>query len=84
MDTQQTQAKGTGHAIPSESVLRISYPVHLRLLVSFAGAGMHRAWLGILGPKDPRAPVAADHPLESETVRVDHQERVVKKFCLGN
>jgi len=25
----------------------------------------------------------ADHPLESETVRADHQERAVKKFCMG-
>ena len=28
--------------------------------------------------------LAADHPLESETVRADDQARVVKKFCLGS
>ena len=28
--------------------------------------------------------LAADHPLESETVRADHCERTLKNFCPGS
>jgi len=28
--------------------------------------------------------LAADHPLESETVRADHCDRAVKNFCPGS